>query len=945
MREWTTGRTTTGMAAVAAVGLAVGLAAGVGPAAAAPPGSPTPGTTVTVRPDRTGGTVSPLLLGGAGHWAYDGFGGWKPGTQTPYPGFLKAQRQAGITAVRYPGGTIANLYHWKQAIGPFAQRVDQVHGATGEPLGNNVGPDEFGKLSEKLGQRDTITTNFSTGTPAEAADWVEYMTGRVGQNPNGGIDWAAVRAKNGHPQPYDIPYWEVGNEMSSGGQLYWRGGQSATDPTTLYTFGGSTSFTKQRVGKHSDYRGSAAVSDGSANQSFVAKYAPITAGSAHVYVGGQEWTRTSGLASASASAQVFTLDEASGKITFGDGTHGVIPAKGSVVTISYTSGPHPGFTAFYAAMKQANPNIHVCAGLSGANATVKFAQLMGTAHPYDCVEHHSYITDAIPTNLSVDEYHSRLMLDVPGQVADIRKIQHAIDANAGSRASQIKVEITEYGNLGSRHPDADPNYHASLSQAILMANDLAAFIKLGIPAADKSNLNGFVFAPPPGGSVAVSSGLNAMIAGPGPTFELAPTGLVPEMVKPMTGGTVVASSVAGNPTRTLGDGQQLPALTTVASRASNGALDVLVINQDPENDVRSTVQPGVTHAAAVQVTTLNGTTILSRNLPGDQRVTIRTSTAQVGRGAFTYTFPAHSVTRIHLTGAGTAAPSYRVTGTVDVGTPIAGLDTDPALGVLFTVDGRRATDGDPTDDATLSTIDVANRHIIRKDPIYAGISTVAVDPTRSRLYLAGDSVFAAVDEHKRAYLNPPKVVPDHLGPVALDRFGGGLIGYVQTPAGNVLCHLPDSGCVPTGDRPTALAASSTANRQYALTPTGLDVLSNLRVVTHLDVHASGIALDESRHLIFLDNGSTVTALDDRTFTPVKTGQVTGTITDLAVDPTQARLYIAGSHGLTVADEHTGNIIATLTTLGPLGHIAVNTTRHEIYAATGTTVTTIGETTS
>lgn len=604
-----------------------------------------------MQPRPAGGTVSPLLLGGAGHWAYDGFGGWNPNTQQAYPGFVQALRSAEITGVRYPGGTIANLYHWKQAIGPLSRRVDQVHGSTGEPLDNDFGPDEYGALSEMLHETASIMVNFSTGTPQEAADWVEYMTGKVGENRNGGVDWAALRAANGHPKPYQISYWEVGNELSSNGQLYWRGGQSATDPTGLYAFGGSASFTQQRVGKHSDYRDSAAVSDGSADQSFVAKYAPVTSGTAHVYVAGQEWTATQSLQDASGSAHVFTLDDTSGAIRFGDGTHGAIPATGSVVTISYTSGPHPGFTAFYAAMKAANPNIQVCAGLSGAASTVEFSQLMGADHPYDCVQHHAYISGSagIPTSVSADEYHSRLMLQVKDQVDTTQQIQDAISANAGPRASRIKVVISEYGQLGNGHPDVDPNYHASLSQAILMADDLAAFIKLGIPVADKSNLNGFVFAPPPSGSAAVSSGLNAMIAGPGPNFELQPAGLVPAMFRPLTGGHIIPATVSGNPTRTLQDGETLPSLITVAAATADGNVELLVVNQDPENSATAALQLADSrHTGTAQISTLNGASILSRNVPGDQQVKITDTMRHVGSGSFTQDFPAHSITRIQL---------------------------------------------------------------------------------------------------------------------------------------------------------------------------------------------------------------------------------------------------------------------------------------------------------
>lgn len=632
-------------------GVAMGVAAAAAMIGLPPVSAALPATTVVLQPGQAHGKISPMVLGANGRWAYDDFGGWNPATQQAYPAFAQAIQDTGVTSQRYPGGTIANLYHWKQAIGPLAKRVDQVNGSTGEPLDNDFGPDEYGAQLDKLGESGIIVVNFSTGTPQEAAEWVDYMTGKVGEERIGGVDWAKVRAENGHPAPYNIPYWEVGNELGLPNQLYWRGGQSSTDPTTLYAFGGSASFTQQLVGKHSDYRDSAAVSDGSAGQTFVAKYPPVAPGTAHVFVNGQEWTATQDLHTAPASAKVFTLDPTSGQITFGDGTNGAIPPAGSVVTISYTSGPHPGFDAFYAAMKRANPNIQVCAGLSSVAANTEFTKLMGTTHPYDCLQTHTYVSGPSQTNIDPNEYHGELMLEASTQANDILQVQQAIDANAGARAKKIKVDVSEYGQVGNGHPDADPDYHGSLSEGLLMADDLADFIKLGVPVADKMALTDFVNAPQPGGAAAVSAPLNAMIAGPGPTYQLQPTGLVPNLFRPMVSGTAVGTEVLGNPQRTLGDGSELPSLTTVASRAANGSLDVLVINQDPENAVTSTVRTGVTHSATAQVSTLNGPTILSRNLPGDTQVKITDSTAHVGSGAFTYTFPAHSVTLIHLSSA------------------------------------------------------------------------------------------------------------------------------------------------------------------------------------------------------------------------------------------------------------------------------------------------------
>lgn len=217
--------------------------------------------------------------------------------------------------------------------------------------------------------------------------------------------------------------------------------------------------------------------------------------------------------------------------------------------------------------------------------------------------------------------------------------------------SFVSVLVSEYGQLGNQHPDANPNFHASLSEGLFMADDLVAMIGLGIPAAAKSNLTDFVSQPGPPGASAVGAALNAMIAGPGPNFELQPTGMVPEMFRPMTNQFVQSTTVSNNPTRTLVNGASLPSLVTLASRSADGGRNVLVINQDPETDVTATVQSlGFRHASTADTSTLDGTTILSRNLPGDERVQITDSAADVGSGSFSYTFPAHSVTRIHLDG-------------------------------------------------------------------------------------------------------------------------------------------------------------------------------------------------------------------------------------------------------------------------------------------------------
>ena len=58
-----------------------------------------------------------------------------------------------------------------------------------------------------------ICVNAGNGTPEEAAAWVEYC--------NGGIDtpMGALRAANGHPEPYRVKRWEIGNELYGSWQI------------------------------------------------------------------------------------------------------------------------------------------------------------------------------------------------------------------------------------------------------------------------------------------------------------------------------------------------------------------------------------------------------------------------------------------------------------------------------------------------------------------------------------------------------------------------------------------------------------------------------------------------------------------------------------------------------------------------------------------------------
>jgi len=114
---------------------------------------------------------------------------------------------------RWPGGNFVSGYDWRNAVGEIDKRppiYDPVWHAV-QP--NDVGTDEFMTLCRLLGVDAYITVNAGFGDAYSAAQLVEYVNGAA-TTPMG--RW---RTANGHPQPYDVKLWGVGNEPWGDWQL------------------------------------------------------------------------------------------------------------------------------------------------------------------------------------------------------------------------------------------------------------------------------------------------------------------------------------------------------------------------------------------------------------------------------------------------------------------------------------------------------------------------------------------------------------------------------------------------------------------------------------------------------------------------------------------------------------------------------------------------------
>ncbi len=115
---------------------------------------------------------------------------------------LKALR---VPNVRWPGGCFADEYHWRNGVG--AQRAVTLNpnwGGVLEP--NTFGTHEFMDFLNQIDAQAYVSINVGSGTPHEAADWLEYMTTAQPTT------LARGRAANGHPDPYKLAFLGIGNE-------------------------------------------------------------------------------------------------------------------------------------------------------------------------------------------------------------------------------------------------------------------------------------------------------------------------------------------------------------------------------------------------------------------------------------------------------------------------------------------------------------------------------------------------------------------------------------------------------------------------------------------------------------------------------------------------------------------------------------------------------------
>jgi alpha-N-arabinofuranosidase len=141
-----------------------------------------------------------LHVGAVSLMPADNIRGFRPDTIA-----LLKQLRSGM--YRFPGGNFLSAHEWRDAIGDPDHRPPRWDYVWSALQPNDVGTDEFMTMCDLLGVDAFISVNAGFGDAYSAAQLVEYVNGAA-DTPMG-----KLRAANGHPAPYKVKWWGIGNEM------------------------------------------------------------------------------------------------------------------------------------------------------------------------------------------------------------------------------------------------------------------------------------------------------------------------------------------------------------------------------------------------------------------------------------------------------------------------------------------------------------------------------------------------------------------------------------------------------------------------------------------------------------------------------------------------------------------------------------------------------------
>jgi alpha-N-arabinofuranosidase len=137
-----------------------------------------------------------------------------------HAGMIRLYKEAGFKMAKWPGGNFVSAYDWRDGLGDRDKRPPRLQVMWSDRVeSNDVGLHEFFAFCRLLDAEPDLAINSGFGSAREAAEEVEYCNGSVATR------LGKMRAENGHPEPYNVRYWTIGNEMYGD----WQFGYMALD--------------------------------------------------------------------------------------------------------------------------------------------------------------------------------------------------------------------------------------------------------------------------------------------------------------------------------------------------------------------------------------------------------------------------------------------------------------------------------------------------------------------------------------------------------------------------------------------------------------------------------------------------------------------------------------------------------------------------------------------
>ena len=147
-----------------------------------------------------------LRIGCASLMPADNIGGLRADT-------VACLKELDAPVYRWPGGNFVSGYDWKDGIGDRDRRPPRKNPAWPGIEMNDFGIDEFMRFCDLLKTEPYIAVNTGNGQVENALEELEYVLGL----PN--TPFGKLRRENGHPKPYDVRFWGIGNEMYGDWQI------------------------------------------------------------------------------------------------------------------------------------------------------------------------------------------------------------------------------------------------------------------------------------------------------------------------------------------------------------------------------------------------------------------------------------------------------------------------------------------------------------------------------------------------------------------------------------------------------------------------------------------------------------------------------------------------------------------------------------------------------